>query len=109
MGWLLGLLERVRLFEPEGSRQDAMPEIAPLGDERVDLGRCDVHELLLVIEDVFPQDAVLRLAAPSGEMREFLETHALAANRSLYDLPLDNGSFREFQALAATSGGPRDR
>ena len=83
-----------------------MPEVAELGDEHVDLGRCDIYELLIAIEEVFPTDAVLRLESPHGEPRAFLETYASAANRPRYDLPLDGGALPEFQALAARSAEP---
>jgi hypothetical protein len=83
-----------------------MPEVAPIGEDNVDLGKCDVHEFLPAIEEVFPNDAVLRLESPHGEPLAFLETHASAASRPLYDLPLASAAVPEFQVLAARSAEP---
>jgi hypothetical protein len=83
-----------------------MPKVAPIGDDNIDLGRCDLYELLAAIEEVFPNDAVLRLESPHGEPLAFLETHASAASRPLYDLPLASTVLPEFQALAARSAEP---
>ena len=74
-----------------------MPEVAPIGGDNVNLGKCDVYELLPAIEEVFPNDAVLRLESPHGEPLAFLETHASAASRPLYDLPLASAALPEFQ------------
>ena len=83
-----------------------MPEVAPIGEDNIDLGKCDVYGLLPAIEEVFPNDAVLRLESPHGEPLAFLETHASAASRPLYDLPLASAALPEFQALAARSAEP---
>jgi hypothetical protein len=103
LSWLFDRIDA----SPRGPfREDRLPEAAPLGAEHVDLGSCDVYDLLRAINEAFPADAVLRVQEPSGEVQELLEARAPAASYPQYDVPLGHPLFADFLALADRSADP---